>query len=126
VSGILFVHWPAVNAHSQLNMETTLQRLADFQRALRGRFWIGAEHGAADDFIQPAEYLALLIDAQLGITHDVDEENMRDLESELRFFVACHSLLLVRPDLLFAGEELLESRIVPNWVPDRIDLQPDN
>jgi len=31
--------------------------------------------------------------------------------------------LLVRSDLLLADEELLKSRIVSNWVPDRIDLQ---
>src|SRR5262249_33610138 len=35
----------------------------------------------------------------------------------------CSFLLLVRPDLLFAGEKLLECRVLPDWVPYWIDLQ---
>lgn len=40
--------------------------------------------GASDDLAQRLHLVALLVNEQLGVTDDVDEQNMPDLEFQLR------------------------------------------
>jgi len=99
----------------------TLQGLANLHGALRGSRWLVRKTSAipvagrqanefsfgirftklaraAYNFIELAECFALLIDQQFRVTHDIDEQDVRDLQSQLCHFFARHSqanLLLV-------------------------------
>ncbi len=62
---------------------------------------------SADHFLQMFQKLALLINEQFGVAHDVDEEDMRDLEIDF-FFNLGHGELLRRQ----IGDDFLEARII--------------
>jgi hypothetical protein len=49
---------------------------------------------ATNDFVQIAQQFALLLKEQLGITDDVDEENVPDLQSQYVFSSSAFSLIL--------------------------------
>ena len=94
-----FIDGTAVNAHSQGDRRMFFQGSRNFQSALRRCFRICAENKrhpiarrepdqfsfglgfakfvrAANDFIELAQQSALLVNEQLGVAHDVDEQNV--------------------------------------------------
>ena len=136
-----FAHRPAVNAHSHRNFRMLAERLGDLERASSGLFRavmkdqghpiagrqpnelfvgrIADLRRPEDDFRQLAEALLLFLDQELGVTDEVDEEDMPDFKAELVVWFRCHSissLLLLSP---FA--EFLEARIIPNRIEHRIE-----
>ena len=103
----------AVNAHPDRQSRLRTQNLTDlkgafhriFHRAgedqrhpvargqqdeLTDRFRFTRRFGIAHDLIQFVERFRLLVDEQLGITDDVDEKDMRDLQAQFRFLVVGH------------------------------------
>ena len=58
--------------------------------------------------------------SRLGVAHDVDEQDMSDLEFYVGELLRWDSHLL-RSDVFLPGEQLLEAGIVADRVPDRID-----
>jgi hypothetical protein len=58
---------------------------------------------AANDFIGPAQQFALLINEQFGVAHDIDEQDMPDLQTGLFFgrhllsLPSCHAARLHHP-----------------------------
>jgi hypothetical protein len=47
------------------------------------------------------QVIALLIDQQLGVSNDVDEQDMRDLQTQLGFRDIAHEVLLFTQSVLF-------------------------
>jgi hypothetical protein len=47
--------------------------------------------GSPNNFIERMQIIALLIDQELGVTDDVDEENVPDLQFDLFFNFSGHS-----------------------------------
>jgi hypothetical protein len=101
-----FVDRPAMNSHAQPNFWMTSQGLANFQRGPHGRFrGIKKDKGhsvpdrypnqfpgcirnaelfsAANNLIELLDDFALLVHQQLGVPDNVDEQDMRDLESKI-------------------------------------------
>jgi hypothetical protein len=58
--------------------------------------------------------------SRLGVAHDVDEQDVADLEPYVGELLRWDSHLL-RSDVFLASEQLLEAGIVAERVPDRID-----
>ena len=108
-----FIDRTAVNTHPHSKFRMTLQRLADLDRAQDRRFGIGAKDqrtaiagwqaeqfarcfgdpkllGCPNDLLERLQLLALLSDEQFGVTDDVDEEDMPDLEPDLFFTFGGH------------------------------------
>src|SRR6476660_4609862 len=110
-------HRAAVHAHSNLQAWMLLERTTDFNRALRRRFLTGVEdqcHAVsgwnfyqptsnfgflvlirtADDCRQLVNYRPLLVNRKLGVTNNVDEQDMRDFEPNLLFNLGGHVMNL--------------------------------
>src|SRR5438874_13059453 len=108
-----FIDRAAVNAHPHPQFGMTFEFPANLDRAEDRRFRAGAENEratvtsgqaeqftfpfsqaellrAAHDLFQCLKLLALLGDEQFGITDDVDEENVPDLELDLFFNLRGH------------------------------------
>jgi len=58
--------------------------------------------------------------SRLGVAHDVDEQDVPNLERYVGGLLGWRSHLL-RSDVFLPGEQLLEAGIVADRVPDRID-----
>ena len=54
--------------------------------------------GCPNDLLQRLQLLALLSDEQFGVTDDVDEKDMPDLESKIVLRFRRHSLFLLGPE----------------------------
>src|SRR6266700_3329743 len=108
-----FIDRAAVNAHPHPQFGMTFELPANLDRAEDRRFRVGAENERATiasrqaeqfafrfsqtellrpahDLIQCLKLLALLGDEQFGITDDVDEENVPDLQLDLFFNLRGH------------------------------------
>ena len=107
-----FAHRPAVNAHPHRNLRMLPERLGDLERAPSRLFRAVAKdqrHAVAGrqpnellvgrvahlrrpehDFRQLAESLLLFFDQELGVTDDVDEEDVPDLQPDLFFNFGVH------------------------------------
>ena len=102
-----------IHPHAKLDFWPALQRFRDFQRTSHRRIDTRKKrerHAVArrqphqfvrrfrrpellrspDDLIQLPEQFALLIDRQLGITNDVCEQDMRDLQLRIGFGLRWH------------------------------------
>jgi hypothetical protein len=98
-----FIDRAAVNAHPHPQLGMMFQLTADLDRAQDRRFRVGAENeraavaggqaeqfalcfgelellGAPHDLLQGLQALALLGDEQLGVTNNVDEQDVPDLQ----------------------------------------------
>ena len=108
-----FVNRTTVDAHAHPNLGMTLECLGDFlgakyrclrvvteskRAAVTGRqsqqlsfsFSGAVLLGPPHDLAQLLYLSALLVNAQFGIAHDVDEKNMGDLQSDFRFRFVRH------------------------------------
>ena len=141
-----------MNAHSNTQFRIILQRLRDFQGAQCRCFRIVSEHECstvtcrqtqqlafglgrtelfrpAHDLPQFLNLLGLFVDAQFGVTNNVDEEDMRDLHSQFVCFGFGHRMTI---DLLFGtacfglSNELDETRIFAERIPERVELEVCN
>ena len=106
-------HWSGVNSHTQSQSRISPQRFADFQGALHRSFRGGEEHqrhsiasrepnellgrfsstesfGFADDLIQLVLRLALIVDQELRVAHDVDKQYVPNLELQIRCAFSGH------------------------------------
>ena len=110
-----FAHRPAVNAHPDRNFRMLPERLGDFERAPRRLFRAVAKdqrHPIAGrqpnelfvgrvahlrrpehDFRQLVEALLLFLDQELGVTDDVDEQDMSDLEPKIVLRFRGHAVI---------------------------------
>src|SRR6202030_2669575 len=108
-----FINRPAVDAHPNRKLRMVPQRFANFDGTQNRRFQTAEDEratvagrqaqqfslgfsrakllGTADDFAQFLNLRALLSRAQLGIAHDVDEEHVRDFESQFWFLIFSHA-----------------------------------
>ena len=107
------MHRPAVNTHSHRQTWFGAQRLTDLQSTfyrvlnrtsedqghavtggknneLAGRFCLPRRLSVAHNLIKLLQRFRLLINEQLGITHNVQKEHMRDLQSQLRLLLFGH------------------------------------
>ncbi len=112
-----FAHRPAVNSHSNGKIRMRLERLRNLDRAPRRFFATIAKderHAIAgrqpnelligrlshlrsrqNDLGQPAQPLLLFFDQELGITDQVDEEDMPDLQRQVVLRFSLHLSLLL-------------------------------
>src|SRR5438874_11475226 len=82
------------------------------------------------------QIIALLVDQELGVTNDVDEQNMRDLQVDFSFCVAghlyfghcgatsklCCQLFYAGPRRRFECEHRLQQRFQARWNARRLQL----
>src|SRR5205085_10550958 len=70
------------------------------------RFRSAKRLGAAHDLIEFLQYFPLLIDEHFRVPHDVDEQDVRDLERDLFFYFCSHWMgrIVANPWLTSSGE----------------------
>ena len=73
--------------------------------------------GLPNNFIERMQIIALLIDQELGVTDDVDEEDMGDLQFDLFLNFSGHSGTY----LVVVFGEFLEARIIPERIEHGIE-----
>ena len=73
--------------------------------------------GCANNLVEFYANLALLFVQELGVTDDVDEEDMRDLKLDLLFNLSRHATISAAVRL----GEFLEARIIPERIEHRIE-----
>ena len=123
----------AVHAHSNLQAWMRLQRATDFDRALRRRFLTGVEdqrHAVAgwnfyqstrsfgflilirtaDNCGQLINYCPLLVNRKLGVTNNVDEQDMRDFKPNLLFNLGGHVMNLPENKIIDNSASRRQSR----------------
>ena len=137
---------PAVNAHSHAKFRVLPECFGDLERTARrlfGAVMKDQRHAVAGwqpdelfisrvahlrrpehDFRQIGEALLLLFDQELGVTDDIDEEDMPDLELRIGGYLGRHGSFYPEPGLanLFrrkGGDDFFEARIAAERVPER-------
>src|SRR5689334_3565433 len=120
---IIHIYHPAdrtaVHTHPNLQAWMGLECATDFNRALRRRFLTGVEDQrhpvagwnfyqstrsfgflvlirTADDSRQLINYCPLLVNRELRVTHNVDEQDMRDLQGDLFLDLCGHGRRMPR------------------------------
>ena len=106
-------HRSAVDSHPHLQIRMILEGFTNLQRTddgrirragkdkshaiasrqrgqLTGSVGVAESISCSHDLIEGVQVIALLINQQLGVTDNIDEQNMRDLQTERRFHGFTH------------------------------------